>query len=250
MKIVYDLETVPRAPTDEEMAEILDHPKFAVISDEDIHMQALAVSSKYKQPATIQKHYDATVSKLSDARIDIMMHRQEGAKQEWYEKNAFCAPLLKIVAFSLVGIQGDNIVDQLSASGEDCIQEFPKLFSSLCNHGGVKHGVPIMVGYNSTKFDMPVLKMNLVKNNLALTPRLSAKSWDNADIRYSLCGTKGTLKQVVQETFGAEYDEDENGSSVLGWYFKGDFDKIENYCNKDTLLTAKLYLRLCKVQSG
>jgi predicted PolB exonuclease-like 3'-5' exonuclease len=132
----------------------------------------------------------------------------------------------------------------LSSAGREGVITFSEAWNGL----GMKLA-PRLIGYNSKDFDLPVLLINLMRHGLSLRPRIGNAYDSHLDLRGAICGFrgKGTLKALTNNFGIDEYDPTENGAMVLPLLLAGKLDEIEEYCRKDVLATAELFLRLSKV---
>lgn len=207
--VVYDLETHPLPPTREDLELMM---------------------AEYKAPGNIKAAH-----KLDDHRREF----EQNLVAKYYDENAFCFPRVKIYAATFVTVS-EGIEDVQTFVGDNVIHEFAEWWNSSFRV------MPTMVGYNIETFDKPMLISNLTREKVRLSPRLSLLPSKWVDIRKPLCGYsgKGTLKAWALASGLGKYDAGENGSMVAELVNNRDWARLADYCTKDTVMTAELYLRL------
>lgn len=224
--IIFDLETCPVAPTEEEVAR-----RKAVIQEE---------LENWEPPASVKKAETRAAHRLAFKEKQA----QRDVVTEYYEEKSFTPAYLEIVAFTLVlSEQGSGeIQDVITKAGWDSIQALPEIFSTHL------HTPPRMVGYNSDGFDKPVLLSALIRHQIQLQPKLGASYDSWLDLRKVLTGFggKGTLKEYTNLCGIDKYEEGEDGSRVREWALNGNWSDLAKYCEKDTVSTAELYCRLTR----
>lgn len=93
--------------------------------------------------------------------------------------------------------------------------------------------LPVLVGFNSKKFDTPILqgycRMNL-KSLLQI---------DIMDEMTRILGHRVSLDSVAQATLNASKSGD--GLDALRFYKNGEIDKLKKYCLDDVRLTRELF---------
>lgn len=229
LDLITDLETAPIAPTAETLTAMRSELFSEVVN--------------WQPPGNIKKQ-ETIEAKRAEFEASVMGLTDEQLTAKYYEDNAFNLPLLDIVSWCMVVCENGQIRDVLSSAGREGALTFSEAWNGL----GMKLS-PRIIGYNSKDFDVPVLLINLMRHSLVLKPRISNTYDGHLDLRGTICGFKGrgTLKSLTNN-FGIDaYVEGENGSMVLPLLLEGKLDEIEEYCRKDVLATAELFLRLSKV---
>lgn len=225
--IIFDLETVPVAPTQDE----IDRREQQIIADID----------SWTPPGNVKKA--ETIEAKRQAFIEEQKNRD--VVTEYYEEKSFTPAYLEIVAFTLVICErgSGEIGEVITRTGWDCIHTLPEIFSAHLKTP------PRMVGYNIDGFDKPVLLSALLRNKIQLQPKLGMgyDSW--LDLRKVLAGFKGkgTLKEYTKLcNLSYQYDDGEDGSMVRRLALAGQWDKLAEYCEGDTINTAEMFLGLTR----
>ena len=93
---------------------------------------------------------------------------------------------------------------------------------------------PIVVGFNSIRFDYTVLTAYTDMDFKTLN------SFDLLQDIYKKLNYRLSLDHLCKETLGSEKSGD--GLQALEWWKEGKVDKIIEYCKKDVTLTKELFL--------
>lgn len=97
---------------------------------------------------------------------------------------------------------------------------------------------PLIVGFNSKRFDIPVLKPYLHFDPNIL-PQL-----DIMDEIQKVVGHRISLESVAQATLG--YGKSGSGLDAIKYYRSGEIDKLKKYCLDDVKVTREVYEYGCK----
>jgi len=164
----------------------------------------------------------------------IAQHK-EAAKAAFLERYHFridgCRPV--VIGVGLVNAAGDVRVTQFH--GDNPKKMGGELVDWLNNLGAPWR----FIGFNSKNFDIPILALAVHQSGKQLKYKLG--KWDAVDLMdYPLRGYK--MKDAAR-AYGVIAAE-ENGSKILEWYAKGDWDSILTYNEIDVRSTAGLYLGL------
>lgn len=92
---------------------------------------------------------------------------------------------------------------------------------------------PLLVGFNSLRFDTPILQKH-VPNNLKLFPQL-----DIMDELQKVLGHRIGLDSVAQATLGAGKSGD--GLDAIKYYREGRIDELKKYCLDDVRITRDIF---------
>ena len=92
---------------------------------------------------------------------------------------------------------------------------------------------PLLVGFNSRKFDVPVLQP-YIKFGLAKFPQL-----DIMEEITNFLGHRVSLDSVAQATLNAK--KSGSGLDAIKYFREGRFDELKKYCLDDVRLTRDLY---------
>ncbi len=122
---------------------------------------------------------------------------------------------------------------------------------------------PKLVSYNGRAFDLPLMMLRAMKYNLSCpgyfeedNKSLNKNRWNNYKSRYSenfhadlldSLGNYGAVRGMKLDTIcqmaGIPGKYDVSGDMVLELYYKGELEKIYEYCESDVLNTYLLYLK-------
>jgi len=97
---------------------------------------------------------------------------------------------------------------------------------------------PLVVGFNSFKFDYTVLQP-YTDRRLHDLPGL-----DMLDSIYRILGFRVSLDHLAAATLGRK--KTGHGLDAIRWFRSGDWQKLEKYCTDDVLVTRDLYLFGCE----
>lgn len=124
---------------------------------------------------------------------------------------------------SLIGMY-DYLTNKYEAFEENEIDKFvERLFNK-----------PLLVGFNSKKFDIAVLQPYVKNINLT--------SFDHLDIMEEIqkvLGHRLSLQSVAEATLGV--GKSGNGLDALVYYRNGEIEKLKKYCLQDVKITKDVY---------
>ena len=123
--------------------------------------------------------------------------------------------------------------------------------------GFIERFAPRLVSFNGKNFDMPVLVLRALKHNIRASAYLDTISdkWNNYKTRFSELkhcdlleslggsGARGLRLDTVCAMAGLPGKYDIHGDQVMQLFYKGEFEKIHEYCESDTLNTYMLFLK-------
>ena len=93
---------------------------------------------------------------------------------------------------------------------------------------------PKLIGFNSKKFDIPVLQPYAGDFNLSEIPHL-----DLMEELTNVLGHRVSLQSVATATVGA--GKSGSGLDALKYFKEGDFESLRKYCLDDVRLTMEVY---------
>ncbi len=122
---------------------------------------------------------------------------------------------------------------------------------------------PRLVSFNGRGFDMPMLLIRAMKYNISFAayfdqndPSLNKSKWENYRQRYAehfhtdlldSLGSFGAVRNLRLDTLctmsGIPGKYDVRGDQVTELYYRGEQEKINEYCQSDVLNTYWLYLK-------
>ncbi len=172
---------------------------------------------------------------------------------DWIQADRPFKPLLQqIVSLAAAWIQDDGTLSRLATLGTTEAEAVTQFFDM------VSHYHPILVGWNTQGFDLPVLLTRATVHQIPIGDftRFGAP-YDGYLKRYSekLHRDLMDIQAVFRATMPLKMDEmavllgvpgklDTNGSQVSVLYAAGSFDRIHAYCQHDVLTTAWVYRRM------
>jgi DNA polymerase elongation subunit (family B) len=129
------------------------------------------------------------------------------------------------------------------------LEEFKKVMQNF------RKGSGILVGHNGKEFDFPYIARRMLVHGIDLPEGLQLwgkKPWEIHHIDTMELWKFGDYKNftsldLLAQLFGLPTSKDNiDGSQVNTVYYneEGGLSRIAHYCNKDVILTARLFLRL------
>lgn len=181
---------------------------------------------------------------------------KDGVKQPqiWFEEKVHMYPeFCKIITISY-GYFGKNGFEVHSLYGEDEYQILNQ-FNGLLNQT-YAHGLTLC-GYSIKRFDMPWLAKRMMANGISPHYSISVygkKPWevnvfDLPEVWSQGCpGEAYTPFEMACEALGIESSKDDlSGREVKHAYYRGEIERIKDYCEKDVYQTQKLAERLIEL---
>ncbi|OGG16938.1 hypothetical protein A3D77_06045 [Candidatus Gottesmanbacteria bacterium RIFCSPHIGHO2_02_FULL_39_11] len=109
-----------------------------------------------------------------------------------------------------------------------CYEEsqLPKLFEKF-EHAGE------LIGFNSNKFDLPVLAPYYVGDITQF------RSFDIMQEVEKMLGHRISLDDLAKATLGTK--KSGHGLDAIDWYRKGEMEKLKKYCLMDVKITKEIY---------
>ncbi len=124
-----------------------------------------------------------------------------------------------------VAVLYDSRSDAFTSYGQEDIPELAERLSSG----------PLVVGFNTIRFDYPVLAPHAPACDFKKLPSL-----DMLAKIYATLGYRVSLDNLGEATLGVGKSAD--GAAALRWWKERRLDLIEAYCRQDVALTRNLYL--------
>ena len=129
--------------------------------------------------------------------------------------------------------------------------------------GFIEEKNPKLVSFNGRGFDMPMLLIRAMQYNLSFpayfdqnNPQLNKSKWENYRQRYAehfhtdlldSLGSFGAVRNLKLDLIctmaGLPGKYDVSGDQVFELFYRGEIDKIKEYCQSDVLNTYWLYLK-------
>ncbi len=111
-----------------------------------------------------------------------------------------------------------------------------------------------LAGHNILGFDIPFLAKRFVINGMAVPRKLNkigVKPWEDTDVdtmqlwRNGNFNAKFTSLDLLSAVLGIQSPKsDMTGASVRDSFYKGEYDRIKDYCQEDVICSARVCQRL------
>lgn len=167
-------------------------------------------------------------------------------------------PFHKIVAISAVIADEFGKFQKVSSIDGKSEEEMIKSFLKFID----RHN-PKLISFNGRGFDIPMLFVRALKYNLSCpaffeieNQMLNKTKWENYRSRYSeqfhvdlldifanYGSTRGLKLDTISAMVGAPGKFDISGNMVLELFYKGEINRIKEYCESDVLNTYILFLK-------
>jgi uncharacterized protein YprB with RNaseH-like and TPR domain len=197
---------------------------------------------------------DMELKVLWEHKTHYTRHRDNQTLDESYEKAGIFAEFGKIVCIS-VGIvriiEGKRVFRTKSYFGDDEAQILSDFSDLLRNHYNQEQYM--LCAHNGKEFDFPYIARRLLINNMKLPYLLDIagkKPWEVHHLDTMQLWKFGDYKHYTSVNLLAKIfniptpKDDIDGSQVREVYWKDrDLDRIEQYCRKDVLTVAQIFLR-------
>lgn len=174
----------------------------------------------------------------------------------YFDKAAIYSEFGKIICIS-VGILYYDKEDQLnirikairSDDEKNLLEEFVALMHDKMDENKIQ-----LCGHNAKEFDFPYICRRMLINDIALPPYLQLsgkKPWEIKHLDTMEMWKFGDYKNftslaLLTEVFNIPSPKDDiDGSDVNRVYYQEDgLERIAEYCNRDVLATAQVYLKI------
>ena len=180
--------------------------------------------------------------------------------QESHNSTFLPLPYHRVVAISAVIADefGNFIKVGDFGNGSDNEEDIIRHFFSF-----VEEKNPKLVSFNGRGFDMPMLLIRAMRYNLSFysyfdqdNPQLGKSKWTNYRQRYAeefhtdlldSLGSFGAVRNLKLDTIctmvGVPSKYDLSSDQVFELFYRGEIDKIREYCQSDVLNTYWIYLK-------
>lgn len=180
--------------------------------------------------------------------------KDEYSAEDFYERAGIWAEFGKVICISVGYFQGSGGNRKLrirSFSGEErqLLLEFRDLLETYFNRP--QH---LLCAHNGKEFDFPYLARRMVIHGIALPAKLSLfgkKPWEVPHLdtmelwRFGDFKHYTSLKLLAHVLGVPSPKEDIDGSMVRDVYYEeNDLERIVNYCERDVVTVAQVFLRL------
>lgn len=208
---------------------------------------------------TVPQH--ANYSELSERwkqlwdRKAEYISRGEKSGEEIYDRAAIYAEFGKIICISVAFVVGKEpdlklrVKSFIGHDEQDILREFSALLNT--NFNTDQH---YLCAHNGKEFDFPYLGRRMLANKMELPNLLQLagkKPWEVRHLDTMQLWKFGDYKSYTSlDLMAAVFDiptpkDDIDGSKIFDVYYKdGDLLRIKEYCQKDVITLANLYLRI------
>lgn len=180
--------------------------------------------------------------------------REDYTAEEFYERAGIWAEFGKIICISVgyFNIQGDLRKFRVKSFYGDEITILKDFKNLLISHfSQAKH---LLCAHNGKEFDFPYIARRMIIHNIELPYKLNLfgkKPWEVPHLDTLELWKFGDYKnytslKLLTHVLGIPSPKDDiDGSEVCRVYYEeNDIDRIIQYCEKDTIAVAQIFLRL------
>ncbi|MBC3758430.1 3'-5' exonuclease [Hyunsoonleella sp. SJ7] len=180
--------------------------------------------------------------------------RDEYTPEEFYNRAGIWAEFGKIICISVgfFNFQGQRRMFRVTSYYGDevtILKEFKNLI--ITHFSQTKH---LLCAHNGKEFDFPYIARRMIIHNIELPYKLNLfgkKPWEVPHLdtlelwKFGDYKTYTSLKLLTNVLGVPSPKDDIDGSEVYRVYYEeGDIDRIIDYCEKDTIAVAQIFLRL------
>ena len=180
--------------------------------------------------------------------------KDEFTAEEFYDRAGIWAEFGKIICISVgyVAIQADVRTFRVTSFFGDEVKILKDFKNLLISHfSQTKH---LLCAHNGKEFDFPYIARRMIINNIELPYKLNLfgkKPWEVPHLDTLELWKFGDYKnytslKLLTNILGIPSPKDDiDGSDVFKvFYEEKDIDRIVDYCEKDTIAVAQIFLRL------
>lgn len=213
-----------------------------------LDIETVSASGNYQE-------VDERIKTLWSRKVSFLKNLEDATDEELYfQKAGIYAEFGKIVTISLgyFHLEGDALTLRVKAlydQDEKVILEKFKAILHKMNSDNLK-----LCAHNGREFDFPYLSRRMLINGISLPSVLDLsgkKPWevnhmDTMDMWKFGDWKHYTSLDLLAAIFNIDSSKTEmKGSDVNGVYYEtGDLEKIAEYCIRDVIVTAQLFLKL------
>jgi len=193
---------------------------------------------------------DARMQQLWNKKVEKLKLTEAQTPEQYYKNAGIYAEFGKVVCISVAYLK-NNVLRIKSFYGEDekiLLQDFANL---LLNHFSKNNNH--LCAHNGKEFDFPYLCRRMLINGIPIPDILNVsgkKPWETKFLDTLELWKFGDYKHYTSlDLLAAIFDipspkENEDGSMIYELYWQQkDYQRIKNYCEKDVLTVAQLFLR-------
>ena len=178
-------------------------------------------------------------------------YAEEPSPEYLYSRAGIYAEFGKIVCISVAYIRNNTLFTKSFYSDDE--KEILSQFANLVN-GYFNTKDHRLCGHNLKEFDVPYLCRRMLVNEITIPQTINLmgkRSWENYHFDTLDMWKFGDYKhytslELLANIFGIPSPKNDiDGSDVADVYWKdNDLERIANYCSKDTITVAQLFLKM------
>jgi len=211
-----------------------------------LDVETVPVKYRYSELTAHEKY-------LWDSKVKHLLKNEETGK-DVYEKSGIYAEFAKIVCISTAIVYKEKSKRKIKVKSFYDHDE-KKLLSEFCKLVNTHYNTEnnFLCAHNGKEFDFPFICRRLLINNMKLPAILSVngkKPWETHFLDTMEMWRFGDYKhftslELLAHLFGVPSPKDDiKGEDVKHVYYKdNDLERISNYCKKDTLTVAQLFIK-------
>jgi 3'-5' exonuclease len=180
--------------------------------------------------------------------------KEEVSAENFYERAGIWAEFGKIITISVGYFVNKSDIRNFRVTsfwGEEkkILQDFSNLLNT--HFSGAQH---VLCGHNAKEFDIPFIARRMIINSIVLPSKLNLfgkKPWEVAHLDTLELWKFGDYKhftslKLLTKILGIPSPKDDIDGSEVGrvFYVENNIDRIINYCEKDVIAVAQIFLRL------
>jgi len=180
--------------------------------------------------------------------------REDDTAEEFYERAGIWAEFGKIICMSVgyFTIMGDKRTFRVTSFHGEEIKILKDFKNLLINH--FSQANHLLCAHNGKEFDFPYIARRMIINRIEIPYKLNLfgkKPWEVPHLdtlelwKFGDYKTYTSLKLLTNVLGIPSPKDDIDGSEVYRVYYEeNNIDRIINYCEKDTIAVAQIFLRL------
>ena len=180
--------------------------------------------------------------------------KEDASAEEFYDRAGIWAEFGKIICISVgyFNFQGDKRTFRVTSFFGDEIKILKDFKNLLINH--FSQANHLLCAHNGKEFDFPYIARRMIINRIEIPYKLNLfgkKPWEVPHLdtlelwKFGDYKTYTSLKLLTNVLGIPSPKDDIDGSEVYRVYYEeNNLDRIINYCEKDTIAVAQIFLRL------
>lgn len=202
-------------------------------------------------------HMDQRLQALWDKKASFLQNDENKSSEELYfNRGAIYAEFGKVICISAGIFTFENnqfglrIKSFASDNEADILNAFKNLIETKFDDKSLT-----LVAHNGKEFDFPYLCRRMLVNGILIPDALDLrdkKPWEIQHIDTMELWKFGDRKnftslELLATLFGIESSKDDIDGSMVNtvYYLENDLERISKYCQRDVMVTAQVFLKLC-----